>query len=106
MRRLCALLESRLLALCVFDAEGRIREERETLVRDRAPAYGAHAVRALLQPVDRVLDLRPSCLEHLEAGEVELALGRVRRGVGRMLVHRRELTRVALRVGETPPYLL
>src|SRR5437868_3840611 len=79
MARLCALLLPGLLPLCILYAEQRVRDQLEAFVGDRLTAHDASTVVALLDAIERRVDLRDACLEHREPRDVELPLGRFSR---------------------------
>src|SRR5512132_1310255 len=78
------------------DAETGCRHHRQTFVGDGVAAHVAGAVGTLVQPLQRPVDRRQLGLHLLEDGELLLALERVTRGVGRVLVDPRSDAAVVL----------
>src|SRR5947208_7494506 len=78
----------------IVDAEAGGRHGLEPGVTDGLPACGAQTVGAVVEPVERVLDVAQLTLDPLEDREVLLALEGLGAGVGLMLAEARQLREV------------
>ena len=82
---------TRLLAPLVVEAERRVRNRVEPLLRDRCAADGAGAVGAVVDPRERVVDLGDDVLGVLAERLVELAVDEIGRVIGEVLIAGGEL---------------